>query len=144
MSNAGPFRPDDVDETSLESFPASDAPSWTGVVGAHGSVAPPASSDPADITNNEKESQLEVSTLDGLAYLRYRVMRNGNLMLSHTEVPAALAGRGLASRLARAGLEMARARGMKVVIKCPFVASFVERHPEYQDLVLERPSPRSP
>jgi uncharacterized protein len=142
MSKPGPVRPDDVDETSEESFPASDAPSWTAVIGAHGAVAPPTSTDTIEITNNEKESRFEASALEGLAFLRYQVLHDGTFVLIHTEVPPALAGRGLASRLARTGLDLARARGVRVVLKCPFVAEFIARHPEYQDLVLERPVPR--
>jgi len=148
MSESGspgrpPARPDDVDETSRESFPASDAPSWTAVTGAHGAVDPPAASEPVEVVNNEKESRFEVSTLDGLAYLTYRVMRDGTFILVHTEVPAELAGRGLASRLARTALELARARGAKVIVRCPFVTEYIARHPEYQDLVRERPEARS-
>ena len=65
-------------------------------------------------------------------------------MLIHTEVPAELAGRGLASRLARTALNLARDRGVKVVVRCPFVTEYIARHPEYHDLVRERSVPKSP
>jgi uncharacterized protein len=146
MSEADPrpesVRPDDVDETSRESFPASDAPSWTAVTGAHGAVDPPGASEHIEVVNNEKESRFEISALDGLAYLTYRVMKDGTIILVHTEVPAELAGRGLASRLARTALDWARARGVKVVVRCPFVTEYIARHPEYQELVRDRPAAR--
>ena len=53
----------------------------------------------------------------------------------HTEVPAALRGQGIASRLTRGVLETARAQGLKVVPRCSFVAAFMSRHPEFNDLL---------
>lgn len=127
--------PDDVDETSDESFPASDPPAWTGVTGSHAAMEPRTVAPPLEIVNNEKERRFEARTVDGIAELQYRHRGHDALVLVHTEVPAALAGRGIAGALARHALSFARAQGLKVVPRCPFVAAFIERHPEYADLV---------
>jgi predicted GNAT family acetyltransferase len=58
------------------------------------------------------------------------------LELIHTEVPEPLSGRGIASRLAHAALVYARENGLRVIPTCPFVRSYLERHPEFQELVI--------
>jgi predicted GNAT family acetyltransferase/glutaredoxin len=62
-------------------------------------------------------------------------LRDGRIVLIHTEIDEALEGRGLGSVLAAAVLEDARRRGLEVVPLCPFIAGYIERHPEYADLV---------
>jgi predicted GNAT family acetyltransferase len=51
-------------------------------------------------------------------------------------VPQALKGRGIGSRLAKEVLEAVRAEGRAVVAQCEFMANYIDRHPEYQDLVV--------
>jgi uncharacterized protein len=58
------------------------------------------------------------------------------LALLHSEIPEALRGGGVASTLARTALDWARANHMKIDVVCPFVAAFLETHPEYSDLIL--------
>ena len=53
----------------------------------------------------------------------------------HTEIDPSVGGRGLGSALVRSALNDARARGLRVIPACPFVAHFIVRHPEYEDLV---------
>jgi len=53
----------------------------------------------------------------------------------HTEVPQALAGQGVGSKLIRGALEMVRAQGLKVVPQCLFVWAYMGKHPEYNDLL---------
>jgi uncharacterized protein len=67
--------------------------------------------------------------------LQYTVAGNV-LALLHTEIPEALRGSGAASTLAQTALDWAREHHMKVDVVCPFVAAFLETHPEYSDLVL--------
>jgi predicted GNAT family acetyltransferase len=52
----------------------------------------------------------------------------------HTEVGDAFEGRGIGSTLARAALDDARSRGLRVLAICPFIKGWLEKHPEYQDL----------
>jgi NAD+ kinase len=69
--------------------------------------------------------------------LHYR--RHGaRVELMHTEIEQSFAGRGLASRLAAAALADARSRSTAVVASCPFVTGYLDRHPEYADLVADK------
>ena len=71
---------------------------------------------------------------EGAAVLQYR-LTPGRITFLHTLVPEVLRGQGIAQKLAHAGLEHARAEGLRVVPICPFVQSYVKKHPEYQTLV---------
>jgi predicted GNAT family acetyltransferase len=70
------------------------------------------------------------ATLDGACgRIEYR-LRPGVMTILHTEVDAALEGRGVAGALVRAALDHARAQGVKVDPECPYARSYMERHPE--------------
>lgn len=91
-----------------------------------------------DQIHNNPEAQRFELQLDGqLAELRYR-MNGDQIIYHHTQVPEALAGRGIGSRLAKHALEYAREQGLGVVVECPFVRGYLERHPEYKDVVEEK------
>ena len=69
--------------------------------------------------------------------MEYRIIR-GRMAMLHTYVPEELEGKGLAAALVTAGLEYARAEGLKVLPYCPYVAVFVQRKaPEWDDVVAE-------
>ena len=61
----------------------------------------------------------------------------GRITFTHTEIDDAFEGRGLGSTLVRAALDTARERGLAVRPECPFVRSYIARHPDYVDLVPE-------
>jgi predicted GNAT family acetyltransferase len=56
------------------------------------------------------------------------------LIFLHTEVDPAFEGRGFGGRLAAGALDDVRARGLTITVKCPFIASYIARHPEYEAL----------
>jgi predicted GNAT family acetyltransferase len=59
----------------------------------------------------------------------------GRILFLHTETEDGFEGKGVGSRLASGALDDARKRGLVVVPLCPFVAGYIERHPDYGDLV---------
>jgi predicted GNAT family acetyltransferase/glutaredoxin len=70
--------------------------------------------------------------LIGLAAYR---RRDGRIALTHTEVDKSCEGRGFGSRLAAAALDDAAREGLDVVPLCPFIARYIDRHPEYEELL---------
>jgi predicted GNAT family acetyltransferase len=93
--------------------------------------------DISQVSNNPAARRFEIRTEQGTAMLTYK-HRGADLDLIHTEVPPALEGKGYAAALAAAALDYARREGMKVIPTCPYVKAYLERHPEYADLVAHR------
>ncbi len=63
------------------------------------------------------------------------VMEGGTMVITHTGVPEAIGGRGIAAVLTRFALAHARAAGWKVLPACAYAAAFMRRHGEYADLL---------
>jgi len=90
-----------------------------------------------ELVDNTAKSRYEFSAEGALSFIDYR-RSPGVIALTHAEVPSQLEGRGIGSRMARAVLDAIRATGDKVLPQCSFVAAFIRRHPEYQDMVATR------
>jgi len=85
--------------------------------------------------DHQPEARRFVADVGGeTAYITYRELDGRLLELDHTYVPREFRGGGIASQLTVRALEYARERGCRVVPSCPFVAAYIERHPEYRDL----------
>jgi len=89
------------------------------------------------ITNNTEAQRFEAQLGDDRAVAEYH-LKNNIIIFTHTEVPEVMEGKGVAGRLIRTALDASRAEHYEVVPLCPFVAAYIKRHHEYQDLVMPR------
>jgi hypothetical protein len=68
------------------------------------------------------------------AFSEYNVLKTG-LLFTHTEVLPTFEGRGIGSAMAQHALDEVRRRSQLAIPVCPFIAAFLRKHPDYQDLV---------
>ncbi|CAN5146692.1 GNAT family N-acetyltransferase [soil metagenome] len=91
------------------------------------------------VTRNDDEHRYE-GDLDGaLALIDFQRHDDADpalLVITHTEVPDSMQGKGVGSHLVREALDDIRRRGERVRPDCPFVRSWIEEHPDYQDLIV--------
>lgn len=91
-----------------------------------------------DVRHNAPAGRYELDVDGRLVVLDYR-RTGGVIVLTRVETPPPLRGRGLAGRLTRHALEAARGEGLRVVPHCPFVRAYIDKHPEFEDLVVTCP-----
>ena len=91
--------------------------------------------DAIDIANHPERNQYEMTSGGKLAALISYQRAGDRIDMQHTKVMPEHEGTGLGSQLASFALDDVRQQGHKVVATCSFVQSFIERHPQYQDLL---------
>jgi len=101
-------------------------------------MAPAASEEPLIAVVDDREAERYVVEVDGepAGFAQYRD-RGLAISFVHTEIDDRYEGQGLGGRLVSAALDDVRSRGLAVLPLCPFVRGYIERHPEYLDLVPE-------
>lgn len=86
------------------------------------------------LKDNKEAQQFELDINSAIALIAYEDHGDA-LALTHTEVPEALEGKGIGSVLALKTLEYIEAQGRKIIPLCPFVKSYLQRHPEWMRVV---------
>lgn len=86
------------------------------------------------VRDNPARHRFELQTTAGLAIANYR-RDDLTITITHTEVPRAVEGRGVGSALVKGMLDEIRREGRKVVPLCSFVRAYINRHPDYHDLL---------
>jgi uncharacterized protein len=87
------------------------------------------------VTDVPEDSRYEIRDGDRRLGLAAYVRRGDQVVFTHTEVDPDTGHEGLGSTLVRAALDDVRSKGHSVVAQCSFVRGWIERHPEYRDLV---------
>lgn len=88
------------------------------------------------VSDNAAHHRYELQTEAGLAFINYRRVARV-VTMTHAEVPPVLQGHGIGAALVKGALELVRAQKEKVIPQCPFVATYITRHKEFQELLAE-------
>ena len=86
------------------------------------------------VSANPAQQRYELE-VDGHIAATYYKVEGGVITFMHTEVPPALGGKGVGSRLIKGALDQVRVAGLKVIAECPFVKAYIGKNPAYQDLL---------
>lgn len=88
------------------------------------------------VTDNTAQQRFELDIDGHISFIEYR-QHGPVITMTHAEVPPALNGRGIGSELAKGALDLVRSRQQTVLPLCPFIASYIKRHPEYKTLLAQ-------
>lgn len=87
------------------------------------------------LIDNNEDHQYELHVEKGIAKIEYIITKNEEIYLTHTEVPPAMEGKGIGSQLVEKALKNIEERKLTLVPLCPFVAGYIQKHPEWKRIV---------
>ena len=87
-----------------------------------------------EIRRNTNDDRFEIDVDGGLAYVEY-IIDGDEITFTHTLVPKAAEGKGVAGKLAAAVMAYARSTKLRVIPKCPYIAAWLKKHREYDDIL---------
>ncbi|ARU88493.1 GNAT family N-acetyltransferase [Pseudomonas sp. M30-35] len=94
----------------------------------------------SSVTDNRAEHRFELQIEGNSSEIAaaYYLIKGDRIILTHTEVPQQLSGKGIGSQLARGVFDAIRTSSLKAVLRCPFMGAYYARHPEYSDIVADK------
>ena len=96
--------------------------------------------DSFELINNESGKRFEFTVDGSTAFILYKKIGEKELELFHTEVPESLEGKGVGKALAQKALQYCKTNGIKILPTCPFLAAYIQRHPEWNSIVINSAS----
>ena len=90
-----------------------------------------------ELIDNEESRRYEFRIDGHIAKIEYIKTPNGEIYLTHTEVPRALGGKGVGSQLVEKALKDIEQKDLRLVPLCPFVAGYIHKHPEWRRIVMK-------
>lgn len=88
------------------------------------------------LIDNKENHRYEFLIGDKIAEIDYIKSNNGEIYLTHTEVPASMGGQGIGSELVEKTLKDIERQNLRLVPLCPFVAAYIHKHPEWKRIVM--------
>ncbi|MDR2955309.1 MAG: N-acetyltransferase [Prevotella sp.] len=90
-----------------------------------------------ELIDNTDAKQYEFHVATYIPKIEYIITNNGEIYLTHTEVPIALEGQGIGSQLVEKTLYDIEKKGLRLIPLCPFVAGYIKKHPDWKHLVMK-------
>ncbi|MCA0458910.1 MAG: N-acetyltransferase [Chloroflexi bacterium] len=91
--------------------------------------------DALTVSHNAENRRFETQLGEQTAVVSY-IIRSGEMIVTHTEVPYPYEGYGIAAKITQAALDYARENGLRVRPMCPYTAAYIKRHKEYQPITV--------
>ncbi len=90
-----------------------------------------------ELIDNREKKRYEININNDVAFIEYVFSTAGEIFLTHTEVPKAMEGKGVGSSLVLKVLQDIEERNLRLIPLCPFVATYIKRHPEWRRLIMK-------